>query len=303
MEKGILKYSDKEIEILEDCRICPRECGVNRFEQKGTCGMGVDIYVSSVNLHFGEEPPISGSGGSGTVFLSGCNMNCIFCQNYPISQMGHGAKFSVEKLAKGMVNLQKRGAHNINFVTPSHYVVQVRRVIITAREMGLEIPIVYNTSGYDSIEALRFLEGYIDIYMPDIRYALGELSKKYSGVDDYPEINRLAIEEMHRQVGDLEIGDDGIAKKGLIVRHLLLPENISATDKAMKFLTEEISMETYVSFMSQYFPAHKTAGIERNNYKPMHRRINAEEYYQMLKYLEDSGIQNGWIQPCPEENL
>jgi len=247
--------------------------------------------VSSVNLHFGEEPPISGYRGSGTIFFTSCNLRCVFCQNYPISQLRHGKEVSVRDLADAMLKLQDKGAHNINFVTPTRHVHQIMDALRIAYERGLEIPLVYNTGGYDSVEMLRLLEGVVDIYMPDMKYSDPEMGRKYSGIPDYPQVNREAIKEMHRQVGDLVIDDEGIARKGLLVRHLVLPEGIAGTEDVLRFLAEEVSRDTYISLMRQYFPAYKAV-----NMPPLDRRITEEEYREAVELLDKYGLTRGWIQ-------
>jgi putative pyruvate formate lyase activating enzyme len=280
--------------LLDDCIICPRECHVNRNAGsfKGICGIDARLKISSANLHFGEEPPISGTRGSGTIFLSGCNLKCVYCQNYPISQFGHGDYATVGEVAEMMLDLQNRGAHNINFVTPSHYVPQLMAALLAAFKAGLNIPIVYNTSGYDKVDTLCLLDGIIDIYMPDMRYSQPESARCYSAAKDYPEINRAAIKEMYRQVGDLVIDEEEIALRGLLVRHLVLPENIAGSEEIFRFLAEEISQETHVSLMSQYFPAHKAVSMEKIN-----RRILPDEYQRALDAFERAGLGNGFIQP------
>ena len=256
--------------------------------------LGGSMRISSVNLHYGEEPPISAIEGSGTVFFSGCNLSCQFCQNYPISQLCNGSEYTIIQLAKAIVNLQKRGAHNINFVTPSHYTVHIIRTIQYAREIGLTIPIVYNTSGYDSLEQLRMLEDIVDIYLPDIRYQNGEMSKKYSGVTDYPEINKIALIEMFRQKGNLMTDDEGIGTKGMIIRHLVMPNNIANSPKALKFIAEELSTEMFISLMSQFFPAYNSRYIEE-----ISRRLLEDEWLEATNALEKLGLENGWIQHYP----
>jgi len=272
--------------------VCPRRCGVNRIRgEAGACALGRNPAVSSVNLHFGEEPPISGYRGSGTIFFTSCNLRCVFCQNYPISQLRHGKEVSVRDLADAMLKLQDKGAHNINFVTPTHLVPQIMDALRIAYERGLEIPLVYNTGGYDSVEMLRLLEGVVDIYMPDMKYSDPEMGRKYSGIPDYPQVNREAIKEMHRQVGDLVIDDEGIARKGLLVRHLVLPEGIAGTEDVLRFLAEEVSRDTYISLMRQYFPAYKAV-----NMPPLDRRITEEEYREAVELLDKYGLTRGWIQ-------
>lgn len=274
------------------CRLCPRRCGAARLEgEEGECGAGDRLFVSSHNLHLGEEPPISGRQGSGTIFVAHCSLHCVYCQNYPISQMGHGAETGMDGLSDMMLWLQERGAHNINWVTPTHEAAHLLDGLHRARQRGLVLPIVYNSSGYDSLDTLRLLEGIVDIYMPDMRYADGEVSEAYSGVRDYPEVNRKAVREMFRQVGDLRLGPDGIAYKGLLVRHLVLPGGISGTEKVMRFLAKKVSGKTYISLMSQYFPAYKapeTKGIDR--------RITRSEYRQAREIVEKYGLTEGWMQ-------
>ena len=278
--------------FLSECRVCPRECLVDRIGgETGECGMPAKLKLSSANLHFGEEPPISGTSGSGTIFLSGCNLHCVYCQNYPISQYHHGEFYSTSKVASMMVDLEKRGAHNINFVTPSHYVPLLMEAMLKAYKSGLKIPIVYNSSGYDSLDMLKLLDGVIEIYMPDMRYTNPEQSKIYSDAADYPEINRAAIKEMHRQVGVLKVVN-GVAEKGLLIRHLVLPKDISGSKEIFNFIAGEISQDTYVAVMSQYFPAHKAG-----HYPAIENRISGAEYDKALSELEKAGLSNGYIQP------
>jgi len=257
----------------------------------GYCKTGLLPVVSSYNLHFGEEPPISGFRGSGTIFFTHCNMRCIYCQNYPISQLGVGKEVTIERLAKMMLELQSRGAHNINFVTPSHLTVQIIAATRLARDEGLKIPIVYNTSGYDSLFQLRLLEGIVDIYLADMRYSDNKISLRYSDAPDYVEVNRRAIKEMHRQVGDLECDSEGIAKRGLIIRHLVLPEGYSGSEEIFNFLAKEVSKNTYVSLMSQYFPAYRAPEDPI-----IGRRITQREYDLARAAMLSSGLKNGWIQ-------
>ena len=267
---------------LSDCDLCPRACHVDRYEgDDGVCGMGAEIKISSVNLHFGEEPPLSGINGSGAIFMTGCNLKCVYCQNYPISQMRNGETITREQLVDSMLSLQSRGAHNINFVTPTHYSAQIAEAIVDARDKGLTVPIVYNSSGYDNVEVIRELEGLIDIYLPDMRYADPENAERYSSAPDYPRINRAVIKEMFRQVGLLETDSRGIAKRGLIIRHLVLPGDISGTREILKFISEKISSECSISLMSQYFPAYRAPQFEH-----LSRRITAEEYAQAVEWRD-----------------
>jgi putative pyruvate formate lyase activating enzyme len=286
---------EKGYSLLEECTVCPRECKVNRLkEELGFCQTGKDPIVSSYNLHFGEEPPLSGKNGSGTIFFSHCNLKCVYCQNYPISQLGNGKKITTQKLAEMMLELEKRGAHNINFVTPSHVIPQILEGVYFAQENGFSLPLVYNSSGYDKKEALELLDGIIDIYLPDIRYADNLKAKKYSSAQNYVEINQLAIKEMFRQVGNLELDEMGMAKKGLIVRHLILPEGIAGSQRSFEFLEKEISPKVWVSLMSQYFPANQ---VEK--FPPLNRRITEEEYAQAVQGFYENNLENGWMQ----ENL
>ncbi len=293
-ESYLSGLGEDELSLLRECRLCPRRCGVNRLKQRGACNADAVVEVSSVNLHFGEEPPISGFQGSGTIFLTHCNLRCVYCQNYPISQLGVGNRYSISELSSAMLSLQRQGAHNINFVTPSHYVVQIRRAIIMARERGLSVPIVYNTSGYDSPEALDMLEGLVEIYMPDLRYADGDAARLYSGAADYPQVARRAVKIMHQQVGDLVLDEHGVAKRGLLIRLLVLPENISGTIDTLRWIAENLGTNTYISVMSQYFPAHRA-----RQYPPLSRRITPAEYEAVLRVVDELGFKRGYIQPMP----
>jgi putative pyruvate formate lyase activating enzyme len=255
------------------------------------CGSGFYPVVSSDNLHYGEEPPISGYRGSGTIFLTGCNLRCVFCQNYPISQLGHGNQTDLPGLALKILRLQETGAHNINFVTPTHFAPQIMGALLIAYRKGLKIPVVYNCGGYESFEMIKLWEGIIDIYMPDMKYSHPEMSKKYSSAIDYPEINHKIIKEMARQTGNLKINEEGIAYKGLLIRHLVLPEDISGTHNILRFISEEISTKTYISLMSQYFPAHKAS-----TFTSLKRRINGTEYKKAKDSMNYFGLHRGWMQ-------
>ncbi|NTW59867.1 MAG: radical SAM protein [Nitrospirae bacterium] len=299
-EKGLM-ISQDELEVrieaaygnLEACKVCPRECGVNRLkdEKLGFCRSGLNPVIASVSPHHGEEPPISGSKGSGTIFFANCNMRCEYCQNYPISQMGHGTERTPGELACQMIWLQEQGCHNLNLVTPTHYVPQILKAIGIARERGFNLPIVYNTSGYDSVEMLLLLDGVIDIYMPDMRYADNAAAVRYSVAPYYVQVNRAAVKEMYRQVGNLVMDKDGIATRGLLVRHLVLPNKVSGTEEVMKFLAKEISKDVYVSLMSQYFPAYRSAES-----KQLSRRITEEEYDEAYSMKIKYGLKKGWVQ-------
>ena len=280
------------ISRLKSCNICPRNCKVNRLEGKtGYCKTGLDFSVASYNVHHGEEPPISGTNGSGAIFFANCNLSCVFCQNYPISQLGNGKPCNIKKLTEIMLELEQKGVHNINLVTPTHISAQIAIAIKKAKLQGLKIPVVYNTNGYDSVETLKALDGLIDIYLPDAKYSKNTNSKKYSNANNYWQINKKALTEMHRQVGKLKINKNGIATKGLIIRHLLLPKNISGTKEVIRFIANKISKDTFVSFMAQYHPAYNAF-----KYKELNRKITTKEYSSATQALEEFGITNGWVQ-------
>jgi putative pyruvate formate lyase activating enzyme len=283
---------EKAYKLLSSCEVCPRKCGVKRLEgERGFCRSDEEVIVSSYNAHFGEEPPLSGNFGSGTIFFTNCNLKCIYCQNYPISQLRNGNKVSLSELAKIMLALQKRKCHNINLVTPTHFVPQILKSLKLAVKMGLHIPIVYNTSGYDSVNTLKLLDGVVDIYLPDARYADNEIALKYSSAPGYFEIMKKALREMHRQVGDLSLNMMGVAHSGLIVRHLVLPEGLSDTRKIMRFIAREISPHTYISLMAQYFPAYQAS-----QFPLLSRRIKKEEYREAFQAFKEEGLENGWFQ-------
>jgi putative pyruvate formate lyase activating enzyme len=242
---------------LKACDLCPRDCGVNRVEGEiGLCGVGNKVWVNSYGLHFGEEDPLRGWQGSGTIFFSGCNLSCLYCQNAEISQEVSGSEISVEVLADVMLELENRGAHNINLVSPTHVTAQIAKSIYIAAQRGLKLPIVYNTGGYDSIHTLKMLDGIVDIYMPDMKYSEPEISERLSGVPDYPSVNQFAVKEMFRQVGDLVISSRGIAERGLLVRHLVLPGGLAGSTNILEFIAKEISRNTYLNIMDQYRPAY-----------------------------------------------
>ncbi len=293
MHKEII---EKAYDLLSPCMVCPHQCGVDRLadEAIGDCLTGLLPKIAAVNLHFGEEPPISGYNGSGTIFFANCNMRCLYCQNYPISQYGEGREVSPEKLGEMMIKLQKQNAHNINLVTPSHIIPQIIKAFYFAKENGLNLPIVYNTSGYDRVETLKLLEGIIDIYMPDMRYGDSDIAKRLSGIEDYPKVNRAAVLEMYRQVGDLKTNNDGIAIKGLLIRHLILPNGYSNSKEIFRFIADNISKKTYISLMSQYFPAYKAVDDPQLN-----RHITKDEFQKSVKAFYDAGLSNGYIQTEP----
>ena len=286
------KRIQKAYQLFSPCQICPHKCKVNRKEgELGICRSGEEVIISSYNAHFGEEPPLSGRFGSGTIFFTHCNLKCVYCQNYPISQLGNGNKVSLLKLAKIMLELQEKKCHNVNLVTPTHFVYQILQSIKIAIELGLHIPIVYNTSGYESVHTLKLLKGIVEIYLPDARYANNRIAEKYSAAPHYFEVMKRALKEMYRQVGDLLIDKNSIAVSGLIVRHLILPEGQSGTRKIMNFISQEISPHTYISLMAQYFPAFKA-----EQYAKLSRRISREEYREALKAFREEGLENGWFQ-------
>jgi putative pyruvate formate lyase activating enzyme len=289
----LARIAEEAFKKLESCCICPRRCKVNRLkDEKGFCKTGLKPKVYSFMPHYGEEPPISGKRGSGPIFFSHCNMACVYCQNYEFSQLGQGgreAKF--EDLADFMLQLQTLGCHNINLVTPTHIMPQILKALCLAIPKGLKIPIVYNTGGYELPEIIRLLDGIVDIYLPDMRYADNEPAIKYSQAPDYPEYNQASLKEMHWQVGIARIDAQGIIKRGLIIRHLVLPNNISGTDKIMRFIAGELSENTHISLMSQYFPCHKAG-----EFKEISRRITKEEYAVAQQTMHNYGLHNGWIQ-------
>lgn len=273
-------------EILENCTLCPRNCGVDRTSgEVGFCRTGDKPFVASWGPHFGEERPLVGRFGSGTIFFSWCNLGCIFCQNWTISHLGEGNEITHEKLADIMLKLQESGCHNINLVTPTHQMPMILHSIAIASEKGLNIPIVYNCGGYEAIESLEILDGIIDIYMPDFKYANPEPALKYSKAKDYPETAKAAIKEMHRQVGDLIMDDKGIAVRGLLVRHLILPEGVAGTEEIVKFIADEISPNTYINIMDQYYPCYKAF-----EHPPLDRRITDNEYSKAVKAALDAGL-------------
>ena len=279
--------------LLQSCRVCPRECGVDRLkdDKLGFCRSGLNPMVSSASPHHGEEPPLSGTKGSGTIFLTNCNLRCVYCQNYPISQMGNGVERTPGELACQMLSLQEQGCHNLNLVTPTHYAPQILKAVGIAKERGFSLPVVWNTSGYESVETLRLLDGIVDIYLPDMRYGDNKAAMQYSIAPRYVEVNQAAVKEMFRQVGNLVTDEEGIAKKGLIIRHLVLPGGLSGTESVMKFLSEEISKSVYISLMSQYFPAYKAS-----ENKELGRRVTPKEYEAARHIMEKYGLENGWMQ-------
>jgi putative pyruvate formate lyase activating enzyme len=277
---------ERSYKILKNCRLCPRECEVNRLEdEKGFCRTGRLAMVSSYNPHFGEEDPLVGKYGSGTIFMTNCNLLCVFCQNWDISHLGEGSEVRPKTLASMMLQIQKQGCHNINFVTPTHVVPQILDALSYAIEDGLNVPLVYNTGGYDSVETLKLLDGIFDIYMPDFKFWDAEMARKYLKAPDYPERAREALKEMHRQVGDLVLDESGVALRGIILRHLVMPGGVAGTREIMRFIAREISKDTYVNIMDQYRPCGNAY-----RYPPLDRRITPEEYEEALKAAQEEGI-------------
>ena len=281
---------------LAACDICPRKCGVNRnLDEEGFCHSGRSPIVSSVCAHQGEEPAISGFRGSGTIFFSNCNLRCVFCQNYQISQNWRNQAHNVidcQALAKKMLYLQNElSCHNINLVSPSHFIPQIVRAVFKAVPVGLHIPLVYNTNSYDSMETLKELDGIIDIYLPDIKYASDNSSVKYSQAPGYTGISRAAIKEMYRQVGDLEVDDNGVAVRGVIVRHLVLPNRLAGSEDSLTWLANEVSASVTVSIMAQYSPMHKAPRVPL-----LSRKVSLNEYQNVRELVSDLGLDNGWVQ-------
>lgn len=274
-------------EHLADCDLCARYCHVNRLEsvRGAVCRTGERAVVSSYAAHFGEEEPLRGHRGSGTIFFSWCNLRCVFCQNWDISYEGAGHEVTPLQIAEMMLELQEEGCHNINFVSPSHVVAQVIEAVLQAARRGLRIPLVFNTGGYDSTEALALLDGIIDIYMPDMKYGDSETARQYSKVRNYWEINQAAVREMHRQVGDLQIDEQHLARRGLLVRHLVLPGDLANTEKVLNFLATEISRNTFLNLMDQYFPCYRAW-----DYPPLDRPITRDEYERAVALADKHGL-------------
>ncbi len=296
-KSGELKKRAEQLEArLAVCDICPHDCGVNRLRgERGFCHSAYLPVIASYCAHHGEEPVLSGSRGSGTLFFGNCNMACVYCQNFQISQDWQAQQrneFDIANLAKRMLILQNElYCHNINFVTPSHFVPQIVKALLEAIPLGFRLPLVYNSSGYDSLETIQALDGIFDIYLPDLRYADNQIGKKYSGIPDYVERSRAAIKEMYRQVGNLVSDDEGVARRGLIVRHLILPEHLAGSEDSLSWLASEVSPEVTVSLMSQYHPSHRAV-----QYPPLARGITQREYQEVVELLEKLGLENGWVQ-------
>ena len=281
---------------LAKCEICPHKCGVNRTKNEvGRCKSTDKVKIALYSLHHFEEPCISGKHGSGTVFFSNCNLNCVYCQNYEISQQGKGREISIEELAKILIKQQDRRAENINLVTPTTYAPQIIEAIKIAKKNGLTIPIIYNTNGYENIDTLKLLEGYVDVYLPDLKYYDNELGKKYSKVDNYFEIATKAIQEMYRQVVSPKFNHNGMIEKGVMIRHLVLPNHIENSKKILKWLKENMDEQVYIDIMAQYFPTYKAKDM-----KDLNRKLTKEEYQEIEEYVYQLDIQNGYMQELGE---
>ncbi|ELU00152.1 hypothetical protein CAPTEDRAFT_116247 [Capitella teleta] len=281
------KKADAADELYESCVSCGRRCLDNRQAGKlGKCQTGMKASVSSAFPHFGEEECLRGTKGSGTIFFTNCNLKCIYCQNYDISQEGQGYELEDEEIAAKMIELQQNGCHNINFVSPTHVIAPIMRSLVVAKQQGLNLPIVYNTGGYDSQETLAILDGVVDIYMPDMKYSDAKLGRRYSKIENYPAVNQAAVKEMHRQVGDLVLDPkSGLALRGVLVRHLVLPNNQAGTEFIADFIANEIGINTYVNVMMQYHPEHKATKHDK-----LGRKITEDEFYAAVKQFEERGI-------------
>lgn len=283
---------ETRLNLIKKCEVCPHRCKIDRTKnQVGRCKSKDTVKLALASIHNFEEPCISGGNGSGTVFFSNCNLSCEFCQNYEISQQGLGKEISIERLAEIFIEQQLRGADNINLVSPTSYAVQIIEAIKIAKNNGLKIPIIYNTNGYENIETLKLLEGYIDIYLPDLKYAENDLAKKYSKIENYFEIATSAIKEMYRQAGENEYDENGIIKKGIIIRHLILPNHTENSKKVLKWIAENMPKNITVSVMAQYFPTYKAKEI-----KDINRKITKYEYQKIENYLYSLDLENGYIQ-------
>jgi putative pyruvate formate lyase activating enzyme len=287
LESGELApRAGQALSLLKNCTVCPHQCKVDRTAGNvGICRTGAQALVSSYGPHMGEEDPLRGWRGSGTIFFSSCNLRCQYCQNYDISQGSYGQPLDVEGLARIMLELQAAGCHNLNFVTPTHVVPQIIAGVLVAARAGLHLPLVYNTGGYDSIETLKLLDGIIDIYMPDMKYASPAAGLHYSKVRDYPRHNQAALKEMHRQVGDLQINTDGLAVRGLLVRHLVLPHGLAGTGEITHFLADQISKDTYINLMDQYHPEYNT-----RHHQKLNRSLKPDEYQSALHSARQAGL-------------
>lgn len=290
--KALHKTIEETLKLLEHCTICPRQCKVNRLKnERGFCRTGRNAVVYSYFTHHGEEPPISGTKGSGTIFFSHCNMRCLYCQNHEFSQCDTGKETEAKELAACMTSLQQEGCHNINFVTPTHVMPQILEALKLAIEAGLHIPLIYNTSGYELPEIIKILDGIFDIYLADMRYSDDRLALQYSQAPDYPRYNEKSVREMFCQTGCAKFDKEGILTKGLIIRHLVLPANIAGSEKIFKFIAQELSPEVSISLMSQYHPCFEAPG-----HPPLDRCVSLEEYDSAIALMKKYGLENGWIQ-------
>ncbi|NIO04007.1 MAG: radical SAM protein [Proteobacteria bacterium] len=285
---------DRRIEslrqILKSCELCPRQCRIDRLNgEVGYCCAGGDLRVSSVFPHYGEEPPLVGHHGSGTIFLAHCNLRCVFCQNYDISHHGNGERVKTDHMAQYMVKLQQIGCHNINFVTPTHYAPQIVAALPEAIELGLRVPLVYNCGGYESLEVIRLLDGIIDIYMPDVKFFSSDVAGKFCNASDYPEVVKLVLREMYRQVGELKMDSRGIAERGLLIRHLVMPRGLAGTEGVMRYVAEELSRDNYVNIMAQYRPVYRAA-----EYPDLDRPVTTEEFLEALEIARKYGLHRGF---------
>jgi len=279
---------------LAACDLCPHRCGVNRIRGgQGRCKSALKPRIASANLHRGEEPPISGSKGSGTIFFSGCTLSCVFCQNFPISQQNTGETISTRELARRMLQLQKRGAHNLNLVTATHWLPQFLAALWLAIPQGFSLPVVWNSSGYEEVDALQLLDGVVSIYLPDMKYSDDAQAVELSAAPGYTAINRLAVQEMLRQVGQLQLDDDGIAVRGLIIRHLVLPENRAGSAETLVWIAGHLGQEAHIALMSQYFPAHRAVSLVG-----IDRKVMFDEYDAVVAILSMHGLESGWVQDC-----
>ena len=277
---------------MVSCNLCPHDCGVNRIKnQRGICGAGLRPKIASANVHHGEEPPISGTKGSGTIFLSGCSLKCVFCQNFPISQLGNGEEITPAQLATRMLKLQRQRVHNINLVTPTHFLPQILAALWLAIPQGFSLPLVWNSSGYEKVDTLQLLDGIVSVYLPDMKYSDDAQALQTSSVVAYQSVNRNAIMEMFRQVGHLLLDNNGIADNGLIVRHLVLPEDRAGSADTLRWIAENLGSETHIALMNQYFPAHVAHVVNG-----MQRKLTDDEYQSVVAILEECGLENGWIQ-------
>jgi putative pyruvate formate lyase activating enzyme len=277
-------------ELMRECVLCPRQCKAKRFEGKyGVCRTTNSISISCASPHYGEEGPLVGSHGSGTIFFSSCNLKCLYCQNFQISHLRQGNEITTGQLADTMLRLQQLNCHNINFVTPTHVIANIVDALIIAIQNGLNIPLVYNCGGYESVQILKLLDGIIDIYMPDIKYADNATARKYSGAKDYWDVVRPAVKEMHRQVGDLIVGEHGVATRGLLIRHLVLPNRLAGSEEVLQFIAKEISTESYVNIMDQYHPAFRAWSIPE-----LGRPIVKVEHLVAVGYAQDLGLHRGF---------